>query len=70
MKEQTIKTIMESLLKGKQHRLFDIFDENITQNNEIEIAVTNNTDMQLFKINKTINHISISDLRQVANQIA
>lgn len=69
MKEQTIKTIMENLLKGKQHRLFDIFDENITQNNEIEIAVTNNTDMQLFKINKTINHISISDLRQVANKI-
>lgn len=70
MREQTIKTICNELLKETNVFVFDVFDETITQKKEIAISFTNGLNMKTITINKEMKNISVSDLRNAVKKVA
>ena len=70
MREQTIKTICNELLKETNLFVFDVFDETITQEKAIAIAFTNGLNMKTITINKEMKNISVSDLRNAVKKVA
>lgn len=70
MREQTIKTICNALLKEESTKVFDVFDEAITQEKEIAISFNNGLNMKTITINKEMKNISVSDLRNAVQKVA